>query len=101
MIWYLAKFELRQGITSSRMIVLGTMFTLFIVGMGGVLGHYQNVDPESVFFVQNSTQALTQFSFFVFFIVSLAAIGVSVDSFHKERQTRKIGYGCLSSEPII
>ena len=98
LIWYLAKFELRQGITSSRMIVLGTMFTLFIVGMGGVLGHYQNVDPESVFFVQNSTQALTQFSFFVFFIVSLAAIGVSVDSFHKERQTNTLNI--LLAKPI-
>ena len=68
------------------MIVLGVIFTLFIIGMGWLLGDLQNGDPESAFFVQNANGALQQLCFFVFFVVSLAAIGVSVDSFHKERQ---------------
>ena len=77
----MAKFELRQGIKSPRMIVLGVIFTLFIIGMGWLLGDLQNGDPESAFFVQNANGALQQLCFFVFFVVSLAAIGVSVDSF--------------------
>ncbi|SVC11631.1 uncharacterized protein METZ01_LOCUS264485, partial [marine metagenome] len=84
LIWHLAKFELKQGIKSPRMIVLGVIFTLFIIGMGWLLGDLQNGDPESTFFVHNANGALQQLCFFVFFVVSLAAIGVSVDSFHKE-----------------
>ena len=98
LIWHLAKFELKQGITSSRMILLGAFFSLFIMGLGWLLGDLQNSDPESVFFVQNSQEALLQFCFFVFFVVSLAAIGVSVDAFHKERQSNTLNI--LLSKPI-
>ncbi len=98
MIWHLAKFELNQGIRSPRMIVLGVIFTLFIIGMGWLLGDLQNGDPESAFFVQNANGALQQLCFFVFFVVSLAAIGVSVDSFHKERQANTLNI--LLAKPI-
>ena len=98
LIWHLAKFELRKGITSPRMIVLGVIFTLFIIGMGWLLGDLQNGDPESAFFVQNANGALQQLCFFVFFVVSLAAIGVSVDSFHKERQANTLNI--LLAKPI-
>ena len=98
LVWHLAKFELRQGITSPRMIVLGVIFTLFIIGMGWLLGDLQNGDPESAFFVQNANGALQQLCFFVFFVVSLAAIGVSVDAFHKERQANTINI--LLAKPI-
>ena len=98
LIWHLAKFELKKGITSPRMIVLSVIFTLFIVGMGWLLGDLQNSDPESTFFVQNANGALQQLCFFVFFVVSLAAIGVSVDSFHKERQANTLNI--LLAKPI-
>ena len=88
--WHIAKFELGQGIKSPRMIVLGAFFTLFIVGMGWLLGDLQSGDPESTFFVANPNSALQQLCFFTFFVVSLAAIGVSVDSFHKERQSNTL-----------
>ena len=98
LIWHLAKFELKKGIKSPRMVVLGVIFTLFIIGMGWLLGDLQNGDPESAFFVQNANGALQQLCFFVFFVVSLAAIGVSVDSFHNERQTNTLNI--LLSKPI-
>jgi len=98
LIWHLAKFELKQGIKSPRMIVLGVIFTLFIIGMGWLLGDLQNGDPESTFFVHNANGALQQLCFFVFFVVSLAAIGVSVDSFHKERQANTLNI--LLAKPI-
>ena len=98
LVWHLAKFELNQGIKSPRMIVLGVIFTLFIIGMGWLLGDLQNGDPESAFFVQNANGALQQLCFFVFFVVSLAAIGVSVDSFHKERQANTLNI--LLAKPI-
>ena len=98
LIWHLANFELKQGIKSPRMIVLGVIFTLFIIGMGWLLGDLQNGDPESAFFVQNANGALQQLCFFVFFVVSLAAIGVSVDSFHKERQANTLNL--LLAKPI-
>ena len=88
--WHIAKFELNQGIKSPRMIVLGAFFTLFIVGMGWLLGDLQSGDPESTFFVTSPNGALQQLCFFTFFVVSLAAIGVSVDSFHKERQSNTL-----------
>jgi len=88
--WHIAKFELDQGIKSPRMVVLGAFFTLFIVGMGWLLGDLQSGDPESTFFVANPNSALQQLCFFTFFVVSLAAIGVSVDSFHKERQANTL-----------
>ena len=80
------------------MIVLSVIFTLFIVGMGWLLGDLQNGDPESAFFVQSANGALQQLCFFVFFVVSLAAIGVSVDSFHKERQANTLNI--LLAKPI-
>lgn len=98
LVWHLAKFELKQGIKSPRMIVLGVIFTLFIIGMGWLLGDLQNGDPESAFFVQNANGALQQLCFFVFFVVSLAAIGVSVDSFHKERQANTLNI--LLAKPV-
>ena len=98
LIWHLANFELKQGIKSPRMIVLGVIFTLFIIGMGWLLGDLQNGDPESAFFVQNANGALQQLCFFVFFVVSLAAISVSVDSFHKERQANTLNI--LLAKPI-
>ena len=81
-----------------RQVVLGVIFTLFIIGMGWLLGDLQNGDPESAFFVQNANGALQQLCFFVFFVVSLAAIGVSVDSFHKERQANTLNI--LLAKPI-
>ena len=96
--WHIAKFELGQGIKSPRMIVLGAFFTLFIVGMGWLLGDLQSGDPESTFFVANPNSALQQLCFFTFFVVSLAAIGVSVDSFHKERQSNTLNL--LLARPI-
>ena len=80
------------------MVVLSVIFTLFIVGMGWLLGDLQNSDPESTFFVQNANGALQQLCFFVFFVVSLAAISVSVDSFHKERQANTLNI--LLAKPI-
>ena len=96
--WHIAKFELGQGIKSPRMIVLGAFFTLFIVGTGWLLGDLQSGDPESTFFVANPNSALQQLCFFTFFVVSLAAIGVSVDSFHKERQSNTLNL--LLARPI-
>ena len=98
LIWHLAKFEFNSGMRSSRMVILGLFFSLFIIGMGWVLGDMQNTDPESSFFVESGNSALLQFCFFTFFVVSLAAIAVSVDSFHKERQTNTLNM--LLARPI-
>ena len=98
LIWHLAKFEFNSGMRSSRMVVLGLFFSLFIIGIGWVLGDMQDADPETSFFVESGNHALLQFCFFTFFVVSLAAIAVSVDSFHKERQTNTLNM--LLARPI-
>jgi len=96
--WHIAKFELGQGIKTPRMIVLSTFFILFIVGMGWLLGDLQSENAESTFFVANPNGALQQLCWFTFFVVSLAAIGVSVDSFHKERQANTLNM--LLARPV-
>ena len=37
LIWHLAKFEFNSGMRSSRMVILGLFFSLFIIGIGWVL----------------------------------------------------------------
>jgi ABC-type transport system involved in multi-copper enzyme maturation permease subunit len=98
LIWHLAKFEFNSGMRTSRMIVLGLFFSLFIIGMGWALGDLQDAERNSAFYVESGKTALIQFSFFTFFVVSLAAIAVSVDSFHKERQTNTMSM--LLARPI-
>ena len=98
LVWHLAKFEFENGVKSSRMIVLGLFFSLFIIGIGWVLGDMQDTEVDSSFYVESGNHALLQFCFFTFFVVSLAAIAVSVDSFHKERQTNTMSM--LLARPI-
>jgi len=98
LMWHLAKFEFNNGVKSSRMIVLGLFFSLFIIGIGWVLGDMQDAELDSSFYVESGNHALLQFCFFTFFVVSLAAIAVSVDSFHKERQTNTMNM--LLARPI-
>ena len=98
LMWHLAKFEFRNGVKSSRMIVLGLFFSLFIMGMGWVLGDMQHADVDSPFYVESGNDALQRLCFFTFLVVSLAAIAVSVDSFHKERQTNTMSM--LLAKPI-
>jgi len=47
LIWHLAKFEFNSGMRSSRMVILGLFFSLFIIGIGWVLGDMQDSDPET------------------------------------------------------
>ena len=70
LIWHLAKFEFNSGMRTSRMIVLGLFFSLFIIGMGWALGDLQDAERNSAFYVESGKTALIQFSFFTFFVVS-------------------------------
>jgi ABC-type transport system involved in multi-copper enzyme maturation permease subunit len=98
LIWHLAKFEFGMGAKSSRMIVLGLFFSLFIIGMGWSLGGLQNSDATSIFHVSDEEEALGTLAFFTFFVASLPAIAISVDSFHKERQAHTLNM--LLARPI-
>ena len=95
-IWHLTRFEFWMGVKSSRMIILGFFFSVFIIGMGWTLGTLQNSD--GTFGITNSKEALSRLSFFTFWVISLTAIAMSVDSFHKERQTNTLNL--LLSRPI-
>ncbi|MEC8874959.1 MAG: ABC transporter permease subunit [Candidatus Thermoplasmatota archaeon] len=98
LIWHIAKFEFARGAKSSRMIVLGLFFSLFIIGMGWSLGGLQNSDATSIFHVSDEEEALQTLAFFTFFVASLPAIAISVDSFHKERQANTLNM--LLARPI-
>ena len=93
---HLALFEFKRGLKAPRMIVLGSFFTIFIVGMGWLLGDLQN--STSAFAVTSGNDGILRLSFFSFFVVSLAAIAVSVDTIHKERQSNTLNM--LLARPI-
>jgi len=93
---HLALFEFRRGLKAPRMIVLGSFFTIFIVGIGWLLGDLQN--STSVFAVTSGNDGILRLSYFSFFVVSLAAIAVSVDTIHKERQSNTLNM--LLARPI-
>jgi len=93
---HIALFELKRGMKAPRMIVLGLFFTLFIVGIGWLLGDLQN--SQSTFAVQNADDGIIRLAYFTFFVVSMAAIAVSVDSFHKERQSNTLNM--LLARPV-
>ena len=82
---HIALFEFRRGLKTPRMIVLGLIFFVFIVGMGMLLGQLQN-ESNSILGTMTTKGSIVQLSYFTFMIGSMVAIGVSVDAFHKERQ---------------
>jgi ABC-2 type transport system permease protein len=82
---HIALFEFKRGLKTPRMIVLGLIFFVFIVGMGMLLGQLQN-DSNSILGTMTTKGSIIQLSYFTFMIGSMVAIGVSVDTFHKERQ---------------
>ncbi len=82
---HIALFEFKRGLKAPRMIVLGLIFFVFIVGMGMLLGQLQN-DSNSILGDMTTKGSIIQLSYFTFMIGSMVAIGVSVDTFHKERQ---------------
>ena len=82
---HIALFEFKRGLKTPRMIVLGLIFFVFIVGMGMLLGQLQN-DSNSILGTMSTKGSIIQLSYFTFMIGSMVAIGVSVDTFHKERQ---------------
>jgi ABC-2 type transport system permease protein len=82
---HIALFEFKRGLKAPRMIVLGLIFFVFIVGMGMLLGQLQN-DSNSILGTMTTKGSIIQLSYFTFMIGSMVAIGVSVDTFHKERQ---------------
>jgi ABC-2 type transport system permease protein len=82
---HIALFEFKRGLKAPRMIVLGLIFFVFIVGMGMLLGQLQN-DSNSILGDMTTKGSIIQLSYFTFIIGSMVAIGVSVDTFHKERQ---------------
>ena len=82
---HIALFEFKRGLKTPRMIVLGLIFFVFIVGMGMLLGQLQN-DSDSILGTMTTKGSIVQLSYFTFMIGSMVAIGVSVDTFHKERQ---------------
>ena len=93
---HIALFELKRGMKAPRMIVLGLFFTLFIIGIGLLLGDLQN--SQSTFVVQNADDGIIRLAYFTFFVVSMAAIAVSVDSFHRERQSNTLNM--LLARPV-
>ncbi|HJM17075.1 MAG TPA: ABC transporter permease subunit [Candidatus Poseidoniia archaeon] len=94
---HIAMFEFRRGLKTPRMIVLGLIFFVFIVGMGMLLGQLQN-DPDSILGTMTTKGSIVQLSYFTFMIGSMVAIGVSVDTFHKERQENTMNL--LLARPI-
>lgn len=82
---HIALFEFKRGLKTPRMIVLGLIFFVFIVGIGMLLGQLQN-DSDSILGTMTTKGSIIQLSYFTFMIGSMVAIGVSVDTFHKERQ---------------
>ncbi|HJO28488.1 MAG: ABC transporter permease subunit [Candidatus Poseidoniia archaeon] len=85
--WWLARFEAQRGLRSPRTIVLALFFTLFIVGMGWLLGDLQNDPSPLLGGVQSPDDALGQLAWFTFFVTSLAAVAVSLDAFVAERDS--------------
>ncbi len=96
--WNIAKFEFNSEIKTNRTMILIIFFTLFITGMGWLLGDLQKEDGAILGSVQTPEDAITRLSWFTFFVVSLAAIAVSSDSIYKERQSNTISL--LLSRPI-
>ena len=84
---HIALFEARRGLRSPRTIVLVLFFTLFIVGMGWLLGDLQKDENALLGGVQNPNDALGQLAWFTFFVTALAAVAVSLDSFVAERDS--------------
>ena len=82
---HIAMFEFKRGIKSPRMVVMGLIFFIFIVGMGMLLGQLQN-ETDSILGTMTTKGSIVQLSYFTFMIGSMVAIGISVDAFHKERQ---------------
>ena len=82
---HIALFEFKRGFKTPRMIVLGLIFFVFIVGMGMLLGQLQN-SSNSILGTMTTKGSIIQLSYFTFMIGSMVAIGISVDTFHKERQ---------------
>ena len=96
--WNIAKFEFNSEIKTSRTLILAIFFTLFITGMGWLLGDLQKEGSPILGSVQTPEDAITRLSWFTFFVVSLAAIAVSSDNIYKERQSNTISL--LLSRPI-
>ena len=94
---HIALFEFKRGLKTPRMIVLGLIFFVFIVGMGMLLGQLQN-DSDSILGTMTTKGSIVQLSYFTFMIGSMVAIGVSVDAFHKERQENTMNL--LLARPI-
>ena len=84
---WLARFEARRGLRSPRTFVLALFFTLFIVGMGWLLGDLQSDPSPLLGGVQSPDDALGQLAWFTFFVTSLAAVAVSLDAFVAERDS--------------
>ena len=84
---HIARFEAHRGLRSPRTIVLVLFFTLFIVGMGWLLGDLQKGENALLGGVQNPNDALGQLAWFTFFVTALAAVAVSLDSFVAERDS--------------
>ena len=82
---HIALFEFNRGLKTPRMIVLGLIFFVFIVGIGMFLGNLQNDSSELLGSV-GVKESIVRLSSFTFMVGSMVAIAVSVDTFHKERQ---------------
>ena len=96
--WNIAKFEFNSEIKTNRTVILVIFFTLFITGMGWLLGDLQKEGSPILGSVQTPEEAIQRLSWFTFFVVSLAAIAVSSDNIYKERQSNTISL--LLSRPI-
>ena len=96
--WNIAKFEFNSEIKTNRTMILIIFFTLFITGMGWLLGDLQKEGSPILGSVQTPEDAITRLSWFTFFVVSLAAIAVSSDNIYKEKQSNTISL--LLSRPV-
>ncbi len=94
---HIALFEFKRGLKTPRMIVLGLIFFVFIVGMGMLLGQLQN-ESSSILGTMTTKGSIVQLSYFTFMIGSMVAIGISVDAFHKERQENTLNL--LLARPV-
>ena len=96
--WNIARFEFNSEIKTNRTMILIIFFTLFITGMGWLLGDLQKEGSPILGSVQTPEDAITRLSWFTFFVVSLAAIAVSSDNIYKEKQSNTISL--LLSRPV-
>ena len=96
--WNIAKFEFNSEIKTNRTMILIIFFTLFITGIGWLLGDLQKEGSPILGSVQTPEDAITRLSWFTFFVVSLAAIAVSSDNIYKEKQSNTISL--LLSRPV-